>query len=114
MNKCKFNRAWIGLCNKPTKENNDYCEEHSNLICVSCGKPATHECAETMGFVCGAPLCDDCEHTIQSNGCNSQGELPEGYKTHCRKDKQVYTSWFFHKKDNPNSIYTEYGKTLIK
>jgi len=91
-NKCLFNRAWIGRCNEDAIENG-YCEKHKDLFCSSCGKKATHDCAETAGFVCGAPLCDDCEHTICDNGCNSQGRLPEGLGTHCKKDQQVYFSW---------------------
>lgn len=84
--KCKFNEAWIGQCEAEADENG-FCEKHKGKVCCSCGKPTTHNCDETMGLVCGAPLCDDCEHTIHSvfmgiarlrvNGCNSGGELPK-------------------------------------
>lgn len=90
--KCKFDLAWIGSCSKPAVAG--FCEKHKPIKCCSCGEQATHECAETMGLVCGAPLCGNCEHTIQSNGCNSRGELPIGLKGHCRKDEQVYKPWY--------------------
>lgn len=92
MEKCKFDLAWVGKCNKPCE--GDFCDGHKNIVCVSCGKPATHECSETMGLVCGFPLCDDCEHTICENGCNSGAPLPAGLKGHCKKDAQVYKPWY--------------------
>src|SRR5690554_1608481 len=88
MDKCKFNKAWVGKCGKPTVENSDYCEEHLGMKCDSCGKQATHSCSETFQFVCGAPLCDDCEHEIAPNGTNG------GAMKHCRKDKQKYKPWY--------------------
>lgn len=94
MGQCKFNKAWQGQCKNEAIEGSDFCKEHTGLKCSSCGEPATRECDETMGLVCGAPLCDNCEHTIQSNGCNNGGELPAGYKAHCRKGEQVFTPWF--------------------
>ena len=96
---CNFELAWIGKCkNEPTE--NGMCDEHTKIKCCSCGKQATHECAETMGLVCGAPLCDDCEHTTRSNGCNSGGELPEGLEGHCKKDEQVFKPWYETKVDD--------------
>lgn len=92
-NKCIFDLAWIGKCSKPADETG-ICEEHKKEICCSCGQQATHQCAETFGLVCGAPLCSDCEHTIQSNGCNSGGTHPEGLKGHCKKSEQVYKPWY--------------------
>jgi hypothetical protein len=100
MAQCKFHLAWIGQCCIETAPFSDFCEEHKDKICCSCGAPATHECNETMGLICGAPLCDNCEHTIYSNGCNSAGWdiyafRPEGLKEHCRKDQQVYMPWIY-------------------
>jgi len=95
MKQCKFNLTWIGQCKKLVEDNEDYCEEHRKLKCCNCGKQATHDCYETIGqMICGAPLCDDCEHTTQSNGCNSMGELPDGYGMHCKKGTQVYKPWY--------------------
>jgi len=93
MSTCTFSKAWVGKCGQLAVEDNR-CEEHKGLVCSSCGASATHNCDATMGpMVCGFDLCDDCEHTIRSNGCNSGGELPEGYKGHCKKGTQVYKSW---------------------
>jgi hypothetical protein len=90
---CRFDKAWVGKCGKEADESG-FCEEHKGIKCVSCGAQATRECPETIGLVCGAPLCDDCEHTIQSNGCNSCGELHDGLGAHCKKKEQVYKPWY--------------------
>ena len=94
---CSFDRAWIGRCGNDAE--NGLCEEHKGVKCCSCGKQATRECSETMQLVCGAPLCDDCEHTIRDNGYNSGGELPKGLKGHCKKSEQVYKPWFMREND---------------
>ncbi len=91
---CQFDKAWIGKCDNPTTEGSKYCKEHTDLKCCSCGKQATRECSETMQFVCGFPLCDDCEHTIRSNGCSSGGDLLKDLKGHCKKTEQVYQPWY--------------------
>ena len=93
MNKCKYTLAWIGQCENDAIDGSMYCKEHSGIMCVSCGKPATRQCEETSGLVCGAPLCNDCEHTICKNGTNT-GELPEGMGQHCKKGGQVYAPWW--------------------
>lgn len=91
MSKCGFDEAWIGPC---TIENP--CEKHQDKKCSSCDSPATRSCDETGQFVCGAPLCNDCEHTICENGTNGgvgfyrSSPLPEGLKTHCKIVDQVY------------------------
>lgn len=118
-NKCKFNEGWAGICNKDIPENEKFCKEHKNIKCSSCGKEATRLCSETMQFVCGAPLCDDCEHTIRDNGYNSGGELPKGLKGHCKKSEQVYKPWFM-KNENEwiqtdGSLNTlQYGRKVNK
>jgi hypothetical protein len=90
---CKWFVAWIGRCKSLPVEGSDFCEKHRQA-CVSCGAEADHDCEETMQFVCGLPLCANCEHTIQSNGCNSGGLLPPGIGSHCRKSEQVYKPWY--------------------
>ena len=43
---------------------NPYCKqkiEHA-IPCASCGAPAHNLCGFTDQFICGAPLCDECEH----------------------------------------------------
>jgi hypothetical protein len=92
---CGFNEAWIGKCKNPKP-----CEKHKDKVCESCGKPATQSCESTGQFVCGAPLCDDCEHTIFPEGHNggvgfNAMELPEGLeKRHIPRSKQKYPVWY--------------------
>jgi hypothetical protein len=93
---CYFDKAWIGRCKKPGAP---FCDEHSNLKCVSCGAQATHECPETGGLVCGFPLCDGCEHTIHPEGHNggvgfNEQPLPEGMNQHCKKSEQRFQPWY--------------------
>ena len=95
---CHFDKAWVGKCEAEADESG-YCEEHRGIKCVSCGAQATRECPETMGLVCGELLCDDCEHTIQSNGCNSGGVLPYGLKSHCKKADQSNKPWYMRTND---------------
>ncbi len=94
---CTFVRAWVGQCKNP-----DPCEEHSKLVCVSCGNPATHECEETGQFVCGANLCDNCEHAIAPDGTNGgvgfyttvPEEMRKTWKSHIPKGTQKYAPWY--------------------
>jgi hypothetical protein len=100
MKKCIFELAWIGQCKEDAINNSDFCKEHITIMCVSCGRKATQECSETGTFVCGAPLCDDCEHTIAEDGTNGGigfyrvSPLPEGFKSHCKKVDQFYKPWY--------------------
>lgn len=93
-NKCGFDRAWQSPC-----ENLAPCSEHGDLKCISCDRPATRSCPATGQFVCGAPLCDACEHTIAADGTNGNvgffrtSPLPDGLGEHCRKTDQVFKSW---------------------
>ena len=59
MNSCKFVMAWIGRCRSDCQ--GQVCEQHEKVKCCVCGAQATHECDHTGQFVCGAPLCDNCE-----------------------------------------------------
>lgn len=96
---CKFDNAWQGNCGKHTEGDDLYCLEHKELKCCSCGEPATHTCSETGQFVCGAPLCDDCEHTTFGDGTNggigfNARKPPEGMSTHCKKTDQKHKPWY--------------------
>jgi transcriptional regulator NrdR family protein len=109
MEQCKFVKAWIGQCKKEANVNG-FCKEHIGMKCVSCGAQATHECEETGQVVCGAPLCDDCEHTTAEDGTNGGigffriSPLPKGYNEHCKRSEQVYKPWFI-RKSNQREIY---------
>lgn len=96
---CDFQKAWIGPCKSPTTEG-ARCSDHAHIKCASCGSPATHECSQTGQFVCGAPLCDECEHTIAEDGTNGgigffrTSPLPSGMKEHCKKAEQKFKPWY--------------------
>jgi len=95
---CRWDIAWVGKCKRPSTKNGF--SEGQQRACCSCGAIATHDCNETGQFVCGAELCDDCEHTIRPDGTNGgigfhiTWPLPEGMKNHCRKTEQQYKPWF--------------------
>ncbi len=80
---CNFSEAWIGKCEefKP-------CSKHADLKCSSCGEPATRSCDATSQFVCGAPLCEKCEHVLDPNGTTSRAG------THCLKSAQKFKPWY--------------------
>jgi len=96
--KCKWTKAWVGRCNQPTVDGSEFCAEHQKA-CSSCGAPATHDCDETGQFVCGAPICGECEHTTAPDGTNggvgfNRQKLPEGMKSHCKKTEQRFQPWY--------------------
>lgn len=101
---CLFSVAWLGQCKNETP-----CSLHSTLKCVSCSNIATHECTETGMFICGALLCEQCEHTIAQDGTNgghgvsfsTTSPLPGGYKAHCKKAEQLYTPWYTRQENMP-------------
>lgn len=66
---CGFDKAWIGGCQEAVEKPGDRCLKHAGIKCCSCGEPATRECDHTgIQFVCGYPLCDDCEHGVPEKG----------------------------------------------
>jgi hypothetical protein len=80
--KCKFSEAWRGQCGAAAGESG-YCEKHAAMTCSVCKAQATHDCAHTGQFVCGAPLCNDCEgHTDMSKPSGAWGFMNH---THRRK-----------------------------
>lgn len=102
---CGFLEAWVGRCRNPNP-----CSKHAEQACRSCGATATQNCSETGQFVCGEPLCNDCEHTIYPSGTNggvgfNAQDLPEGMKRHCRKTEQRYKPWYV--RDNAPERETE-------
>lgn len=58
---CKYDLAWCGPCGKPVVEGSEYCEAHHGKECTVCKHQAVRECSYTGQFVCGAPLCENCE-----------------------------------------------------
>ena len=82
MNQCTYSLAWRGHCQAAC--DGEICDEHRKRKCSSCGEQATHECDHTGQFVCGAPLCDNCEgHTDTSAPSGNWGFMNH---THRRKE----------------------------
>ena len=82
---CQFVIAWVGKCQS---EGEPYCPEHTAMKCCSCGDQSTHSCEETMGFICGCPLCANCEHKISPDGTNGRSLI------HCKKTEQEHKPWY--------------------
>ena len=59
MSECRYLIAWIGPCKAECSD--QFCEKHTKVKCCVCGAQATNECNHTGQFVCGAPLCGNCE-----------------------------------------------------
>ena len=94
--KCEYQIAWSGPCGK------ENCAEHALKKCISCGEKATRDCDETGQFICGAPLCENCEHTITEDGTNggigfNAQKPPEGMSHHCKRSEQRYKPWYARK-----------------
>jgi len=78
---CQFDRAWIGPCGAPLSGQETVCPKHRDLKCCSCGAQATRECEHTgIQFVCGAPLCDNCDHAAPLAGKEGMFFLGGGHK----------------------------------
>ncbi|PQA60159.1 hypothetical protein C5O19_11230 [Siphonobacter curvatus] len=85
---CNYELAWIGKC-KDLADESGYCPEHAEVKCKCCGEKATRDCSETfMGFVCGEPLCNTCEHELTEKGVNYCGGR------HVKQGEQKYKPWF--------------------
>lgn len=61
MLRCKYNLAWQGRCKKEALEGSEYCEDHKGILCCVCKEQANRECDYAGQFVCGVPLCENCE-----------------------------------------------------
>jgi hypothetical protein len=93
MNKCKFDRAWIGACGAECGEET-YCLAHRKVKCTVCGEQATHECPEAGSLVCGYPLCDNCEGYQDKEGRNADFTGFIGTGVHRHRRKKCPTSGF--------------------
>ena len=82
MGSCTFNLAWYGPCKAACE--GSVCNRHAAVKCCVCGEQATHECDHTGLFVCGVPLCKNCEgHTDTSKPAGGWGFMNH---THRQKD----------------------------
>ena len=58
---CGFNMAYAGTCKTTKIQDNGQCDKHQDNCCM-CGESATQSCSYAGQFVCGAPICDNCNH----------------------------------------------------
>lgn len=59
---CGWRIAWHGRCRTPVSAPGERCNQHVGKTCAGCDQPATGECGFASQFVCGFPLCDNCDH----------------------------------------------------
>ncbi len=60
-NKCNYD-SYVG-CNEPVIGDKFFCEKHNNIMCSVCKeKIAVGDCHYEGQFVCGYPLCENCNH----------------------------------------------------
>ena len=87
---CKFDKSWAGMCKNESTHESGMCDEHENSKCASCGKRAVRECDQTgIQFVCGAPLCADCQHGVPEKGKEGWFLLGGGHVTKERHEAQM-------------------------
>ena len=65
---CRFIIAWVGPCGAPITDRG-MCKKHAPLKCAGCEEPATQECPSASSLVCGAPICDQCQHGASGQHC---------------------------------------------
>ena len=78
--KCRWCQHWQGTCGAPA-DDSGFCVKHKAKKCQSCGKQATNGCGYCGQFVCGAPLCDDCEgYNDPKKDCGAWGFLNHSHR----------------------------------
>ena len=63
---CRYLPAYSGRCGALAGESG-FCAHHVGKECRVCGVQATNECNHTGQFVCGTPLCSDCEGWVDTS-----------------------------------------------
>ena len=82
---CIYLRCYASeYCNDPCYDDSGICDEHKKMKCCVCGEQATHECNYTGQFVCGSPLCNNCEEGEAGDSTKGLGWGFVGH-THRRK-----------------------------
>lgn len=83
MSYCRYYPCWQNQCKKECE--GEFCAAHLGKKCSVCGEQASNECNHTGQFVCGTPLCDNCEgHTDTSKPSGGWGFMNH---THRRKEQ---------------------------
>lgn len=81
---CRFVPAYSRACGKLTSNENRICLLHT-APCAVCGELATSQCSYCGQFVCGTPLCDDCEGWED----NSKSSGSWGFMNHSHRRKSL-------------------------
>ncbi len=67
---CKFDeKGWVP-CKKPST--NGWCSKHEEVKCVSCGEHAVRSCDVGSSLICGAALCQTCQHGLDGKHVTKQ------------------------------------------
>lgn len=78
---CRFGPAYQSQCGYPTLSPLRLCPAHDHGKCGVCGELQTHECSYCGQFVCGFPLCDNCEgFEDQSKASGAWGFLNHSHR----------------------------------
>lgn len=84
---CPYMPAYSSRCNG-IKTASGFCKGHTGKACSVCGEQATRECNHTGQFVCGAPLCPNCEpFTDTTKPSGSWGFMNHGHRPIMRAQK---------------------------
>jgi hypothetical protein len=59
--KCQYDRGYGENCQQEVIQGSVFCDEHNGKKCTSCGAQAIKDCSYCGQFVCGFPLCENCE-----------------------------------------------------
>ena len=79
MSYCRYWPCWQSQCKMECE--GEFCSTHAGKQCCVCGEQAAHECNHTGQFVCGAPLCDNCEgYTDTSKPSGSWGFMNHAHR----------------------------------
>lgn len=83
--KCQYQLAWTSCRTEP--DESGFCKYHKGIKCSICGNQANRECSHTGQFVCGAPLCENCEGYQTGDPNDTTGHGAWGFLRHSHRRK---------------------------
>lgn len=69
---CAYDMGYGGKCTSTIKDGTPFCNGHLGKLCTGCGQQATNDCTVELQFVCGYPLCNNCQHTPETGIWNTK------------------------------------------
>ena len=84
---CRYRPAYANGCGALAGESG-FCANHVGKKCCVCGDQAANECNHTGQFVCGAPLCGDCEGWVDTSKAGGSW----GFMNHSHRVKPAVQS----------------------